>query len=86
MKQLILICVCLSQCLLTTLNTSFLRHLSNFRTSQIQNVLWYICQWVETNLSNIHIFPTDIRFYLPSWYYANGFCGLHMLNTDVCRC
>jgi hypothetical protein len=34
----------------------------------------YVEQWVETNPSNIRIFPSDIRFYA-SWYYANGFCG-----------
>jgi hypothetical protein len=31
-------------------------------------------QWVETNPSNIRIFPTDIC-YLASWYYANGVYG-----------
>ncbi len=30
-------------------------------------------QWVETNPSNIRIFPTGIC-YLASWYYANFFC------------
>jgi len=29
-------------------------------------------QWVETNPANIRFFPTDIRFYLASWYYDNG--------------
>ncbi len=29
-------------------------------------------QWVETNPSNICIFPTDIRFIAASWFYANG--------------
>ncbi len=28
-------------------------------------------QWVETNPSKIHFFPTDIHFYFASWYYAN---------------
>ncbi len=42
--------------------------------------------WVETNQSNIRIFPMDICFYLASRYYANGFCRFQMLNTDVCRC
>jgi len=31
------------------------------------------CQWVETNTSNIHIFPTDICVIADWWYYANGF-------------
>ncbi len=31
-----------------------------------------VYQWVETNPSNIRFFPTDICFYLASWYYANG--------------
>ncbi len=30
-------------------------------------------QWVETNPSNIRIFPIDFRC-LTSWYCANGFC------------
>ncbi len=34
----------------------------------------YLVQWVETNLSNIRIFPTDIRFIAARWYYANDFC------------
>ena len=29
-------------------------------------------QWVETNPSNIRFFPTDICFYLTSWYYVSG--------------
>jgi len=37
-------------------------------------------QWVETNPSNIRFFPTDICFYLTSWYYANG------LWMSVCGC
>jgi len=37
-------------------------------------------QWVETNTPNIHFFPTDICFYLASWYYANG------LRMSVYRC
>ncbi len=44
----------------------------------------FLLQWVETNPSNIRIFPMDICFYLTSWYYANSFWW--MLNTDVCRC
>jgi hypothetical protein len=32
-------------------------------------------QWVETNLSNIRIFPTDICFIPAWWYYTKGFCG-----------
>jgi hypothetical protein len=37
-------------------------------------------QWVETNPSSICFFPKDIRFYLASWYYANG------LWMSVYRC
>jgi len=45
-------------------------------------------QWVETNPSNICVFPTDIHFYLTSWYYANGlqmsvYGCLRMLNGLV---
>jgi hypothetical protein len=32
----------------------------------------FLLPWVETNPSNIRFFPTDIRFYLAPWYYANG--------------
>ncbi len=31
-------------------------------------------QWVETNLSNIRIFPTDICFITAGWDYPTGFC------------
>jgi hypothetical protein len=32
-------------------------------------------QWVETNPSNIRIFPTDIHFIAAWWFYADGFYG-----------
>ncbi len=43
---------------------------------------------METSPSNICFFPTDIRFYLASWYYANGlpmsvYGCLQMLNGLV---
>ncbi len=44
------------------------------RSKQLLGSLPLGFQWVETNPSNICIFPTNIR-YLASWYYANGFCG-----------
>jgi hypothetical protein len=37
-------------------------------------------QWVETNPSNICFLPTDIHFYIASWYYASS------LQMSVHRC
>jgi len=34
---------------------------------------WVLPQWLETNPSNIRIFPADICFIAAWWYYTNGF-------------
>ncbi len=52
-------------CILTRSRRSlFTKHLLTLKRGKI-------LQWVETNPSNICIFPTDIHFYPGSWYYTN---------------
>jgi hypothetical protein len=42
-----------------------------------------LIQWVENNPTNIHIYPTNIRF-ITSWYYADS--SFADVNMDVARC